>query len=796
VAFLFGDSSSNTQVKPAYTGLQLQTSVNTLPIPIIWGITKAAANVIWYANFQAIPVQTSSGGKGGGDSTTTSSYNYSADLILALCEGPIAGVLKVWKNQSIYNLGDIGLTLFTGTTPQAIWGYLQSNYPSQALAYQGTAYCAGANYQLGSSADIGNHNFEVAGVLQRSGINGTDADPAQVIYDFLTNAQYGAGFDPTKIDMSTLYGSGGDASLQTYCNAVGIAFSPCLSTQEQGSSILNRWLQVLNCAAVWSEGQLRFIPYGDAAVGAGSTVRSVQYAVPQVQLPADGSTPPPSQVIVCAPSLFISDGGVIYTRTGVALSPTGSFPPSSAGQYNVSGGVYTFNVGDQAQIVTITFTTNIPTSYTPNLTPIFNLDDRDFIDDGGDKDPIVVSRVDPFSLPTVVRVECLSRSNQYGGTPVEARDQSQIELYGTRVGPTVQAHEICDEVVIGRIVAQAILQRQLYVRAHFSFKLSWEYCILDPMDVLTLNDATLGLSNYAVRITTIEEDEKGILTITAEELTIGTSSAALYPNASPQGYQQNTAAFGGPVNPPPLIWEPPPAMTNNVQQVWVGASGGSGGVNNPRWGGANVFVSLDNTTYSQVGVINAPLRQGLLTAPLPAASGWDTTNTLSVNMAESAAALDGTSAASAQAGATQSLIDNELLSFETATLTATNQYNLTGLQRAMYGTPSASHATGAMFARLDTNSVFPYTLPANYIGKTLYFKFQSFNVLGGSVEDLSTVAVYTFTPVGAGSDHPIAAQLNTGMALDMGFVNVAPVVSDDFGAVYSAPVGNVDLGLA
>ena len=56
-------------------------------------------------------------------------------------------------------------------------------------------------------------------------------------------------------------------------------------------------------------------------------------------------------------------------------------------------------------------------------------------------------------------------------TPVEARDQSQIELYGPRVGSTIQAHEICDEVVIGPIVAQTILQRQLYVRAHFTFKL-------------------------------------------------------------------------------------------------------------------------------------------------------------------------------------------------------------------------------------------------------------------------------------------------------------------------------------
>ena len=37
------------------------------------------------------------------------------------------------------------------------------------------------------------------------------------------------------------------------------------------------------------------------------------------------------------------------------------------------------------------------------------------------------------------------------------------------------------------------------------------------MDVVTINDANLGLSQFPVRVTTIEEDEKGILTITVEE---------------------------------------------------------------------------------------------------------------------------------------------------------------------------------------------------------------------------------------------------------------------------------------
>ena len=34
------------------------------------------------------------------------SYTYSASIILALCEGPIAGINQVWKNQSVYTLAE------------------------------------------------------------------------------------------------------------------------------------------------------------------------------------------------------------------------------------------------------------------------------------------------------------------------------------------------------------------------------------------------------------------------------------------------------------------------------------------------------------------------------------------------------------------------------------------------------------------------------------------------------------------------------------------------------------------
>ncbi|MGH6798685.1 MAG: phage tail baseplate protein, partial [Roseiarcus sp.] len=232
-------------------------------------------------------------------------------------------------------------------------------------------------------------------------------------------------------------------------------------------------------------------------------------------------------------------------------------------------------------------------------------------------------------------------------------------------------------------------------------------------------------------------------------------------------------------------------LTGGVAQIWVGASGIDAG-GQSQWGGANVYVSLDNVTYAQVAVLTGPLRQGFLTASLPAAAGWDAVDTLAVNLSESGGTLAGTSQAAAQQGATLSIADSEFLAYENATLVSGNAYNLTGLARGQGGSSPAAHSTGAPFARVD-GAVVRYTLPANFAGQTIFFKFQSFNVFGGGLEDLSTCAVYTFTPPAAATN-PIFTQLATGFALDLGQVTAAPTLADDFGSVAVSAGASLDLG--
>ena len=330
MGFLLGKKQNQ---KPAYTGLQLNTSVGTLPIPLLWGRQKMTGNLIWYNGFIAYQ-KDASGGKGGGKRHALGGggqkeTDYRADIILALCEGPVYNIGFTWKDQGLYAAWYLNLFLTGGDQNQQPWIWTELFYPSQNIAYSGTAYMSAAWYQMGTTPTIGNLSFEVIGNMSGSGVNGIDADPAAVIFDFLTHPRYGCGFDPASIDTDTLFGGSGDASLQTYCRSMGICFSPLISSQEAASSILNRWLQICNCAAVWSGGKLKFIPYGDTAIGEGDQQTLTRnFSIPYV-VPPDSGTGYylPAQISVASPDEFVSDGGVVYASNGFPLIDSG---PSSS----------------------------------------------------------------------------------------------------------------------------------------------------------------------------------------------------------------------------------------------------------------------------------------------------------------------------------------------------------------------------------------------------------------------------------------------------------------------------------
>jgi hypothetical protein len=268
---MFGGGGSTNSTQPTvYTGIQIQTSAQGVPVTLMWGKSRFAPNIFWYNNFQSHK-QGSKGAGGKGGAKGSGNYTYTAAVMLGLCEGPIHGIEAVWADQTLYPSGTglpkLGLTLFTGTASQSVWSYLATNYPSQAIPYESLCYVANSNYQLGSSAALPNHNFEVAGPLAYTAPEWGqgDANPADIVSDFLTNPQYSIGLTSAQIDATSL------AFYKTYCAAQCINLSPVLNTQEQISQTLDRWASLTNTWIFWSGGTLKFVPLGDTTLTRGAT---------------------------------------------------------------------------------------------------------------------------------------------------------------------------------------------------------------------------------------------------------------------------------------------------------------------------------------------------------------------------------------------------------------------------------------------------------------------------------------------------------------------------------------------
>lgn len=633
---LFGGGQTISTSESKIGALRVQTSSYGYPISIVYGKTRVSVNMIWYGDFKAIPHTSSqsSGGKGGGGVTQeNTTYTYQTAVAMGVCEGPIQDIGVVWASKEQTTLAKLGMTLFKGNYPQSPWGYLSTNYPDQAIAYQRLAYVATGAYNLGSSAELPNHNFEVLGKYSYSSTI-LDANPKDVVTDFLTNISYGAGFKASKIADLTNWSN--------YCVANGIFISPAITEQKAAHEYLSTFAQIGNAGLVYSEGKLKIIPYADSAA----------------------------------------------TGNGV--------------------------------------------TFTPNITPVYDLTDDDFIGDSG-SDPIQVTRKTNADAYNQVQVEFVNRANQYNVEIAEARDQANIEQYGLRPMDVVKMHEICD-ASIAKAVAQLLLQRSLYIRNTYEFKLDWRYCLLEPMDLVTITDPGLGLNKYPIRITEIEDDEDFGLSVKAEEFPYGVSSHSLYPSQTAEGYVANYNVDPGNVV-SPAFFEPPLSQTQSDLEVWAAVSG-----NNPNWGGCDVFISLDGSTYKRMTTIYGGSRYGVIASEM--ASG---DSSVSVRLAGLGGQLLSASAVEQMNQATLCVIGREFVTYLSSVLTGVNQYTLSGLNRGELSTGISAHSAGEQFIRVDDAIVKSGALSWDMIGQTIYFKFVSFNIYGAGKQDLSTVDAYPYS---------------------------------------------------
>ena len=417
-------------------------------------------------------------------------------------------------------------------------------------------------------------------------------------------------------------------------------------------------------------------------------------------------------------------------------------------------------------------------TFTPNITPVYNLTPNDFLANQGslgqstptEKTTIAFSRKDPTQILNKVQVEYLDRSNIYNPVTIyNSDDASIVASKRLRLSDLRAHHFFCNAVAASTSCALQLHREQ--VVNQYQFTLPPQFILLDVMDIVTITEPNMGLAAQPVRIIEIQENSDRSLTFTAEEF-LGTVTAPLYARQKAIGTGANTNADPGTIN-APMFFEPSDAQGNGLA-LWVGVSG----ANPALWGGCFVWVSYDGLNYSEIGVINGSARQGVLGTSLPSitaaigAATIDNTNTPSVNLTESNGALISVSAADFQALNTACLVDNEVIGYQNVTLTGANTYTLGPLVRGAYGSTIASHLAGAPFTRLD-NQIFQFPYNQSRVGTTLYFKFQGFNKYGGGLQQLSNLSPYTYIITGAALASALPNPTNLRAFFQSGAMNIS-----------------------
>ena len=373
-----------------------------------------------------------------------------------------------------------------------------------------------------------------------------------------------------------------------------------------------------------------------------------------------------------------------------------------------------------------------------------DLDDADFVA-GSSEDPVKISSTPWQDAYNVVQVTWNNRASQYSPEVTPQKDQAAINRYGSRVEDP-QSYEFITTLPAATFAASMRVKRNVYTRNAFEFTLPYRYSFLDAMDVVLITTSSawslsnaLGVVKRPVRITKIEDNPDGTLGITAEDYSFGLHKPSLYSKAT--GTPTTTPnLYDAPGDTSVVLYGATNAQTGyKGNEIWIGAIGDSA-----TWGGCNVYASMDDATYRQIGEIKTPARLGSLPAAFAAGSDPDTVNSLVVELANNCAGLESGTHADADINNTLCFVGGELVSYSDCALSGDNQYTASGyIRRGVLGSPVLAHDIGDLFLRID-DAVFRYEYSPDWAGKTIYLKFQSYNAFGNAAQDLSTLTAVSF----------------------------------------------------
>ncbi|GAB4384025.1 baseplate multidomain protein megatron [Albidovulum sp.] len=139
----------------------------------IWGRMRVAGQVIWSSRFLETTRSSGGGGKGAPSSPRVTEYSYSVSLAIALCEGEIARVGRIWADGVEISRSDLTMRVYVGSEDQLPDPRIEAvEGTGMVPAYRGIAYVVFEDLDLGRFGNrVPQFSFEVVRAAQGPGID-------------------------------------------------------------------------------------------------------------------------------------------------------------------------------------------------------------------------------------------------------------------------------------------------------------------------------------------------------------------------------------------------------------------------------------------------------------------------------------------------------------------------------------------------------------------------------------------------------------------------------------------------
>ncbi len=268
---------------------QFPTATEDRMIPIVWGTMDIKGpNVTWFGNLRTTKVKERVSTGLFSSTTITTAIRYFVGYQIVLCYGPIDRVTQMSVKKRIAfstptdPAGDDGVVItidapkllggtnngggikgdfqiYPGTESQNVSTYLDGSVSTPVPAYRGIAYILSIGAFVGESVAIDPHVFRITrfpnnlglagdGHIVRGTIDDGDANPAEVLYELMTNDAFGLGIAPALINIAS-FTTAGDA-----LSTEGNGWSSITDRAIQGTDLIREVLRQIDGALYEDSG--------------------------------------------------------------------------------------------------------------------------------------------------------------------------------------------------------------------------------------------------------------------------------------------------------------------------------------------------------------------------------------------------------------------------------------------------------------------------------------------------------------------------------------------------------------